>query len=364
MFQDTVVMLSHLSLADSLSLPFVGYASITAFLVYYAGWIIYTRFFHPYHDIPGPFLASITSWSRSRALRYGIKEDLQQGIHDKYGTFVRIAPDEVQISDPHSTDTIYRSDFLKTEFYDGFNPKIDNRPEPFAERNEHIHAQHRKIIAPLFRAEAISEYESNMDTIISLFCTKVESLIGEEFDLAKYTVLLSWDITGDMIYGHHGGFGLLRGEPDYMGWPQMIKIMPYAVSSLGYVPYGLRNLYFVSQLLLSDRMREGLVSAMTVIKQVKALVKQRRDEEDAGSVTGRHDWLSKMMTMSRDEKLDFNDGDIGVMLNAFVWAGSDTSGSTLAMVSNNIHNVPATDRHVLDHGLYRPAPESVCKAPS
>ena len=336
-------MLSHLPLAGSLSPSFVGYAGITALLIYYAGWIIYTRFFHPYHDIPGPFIASITSWSRSRALRYGIKDDLQQGIHDKYGTFVRIAPDEIQISDPHATDIIYRSDFLKTEFYDGFNPKIDDRPEPFAERNEHIHAQHRKIIAPLFRAEAISEYESNIDTIIALFCTKVESLIGEEFDLAKYIVLLSWDVTGDMIYGHHGGFGLLCGEPDYMGWPQMIKIMPYAVSSLGYVPYGLRNLYFVTQLLLSGRMREGLVSAMTVIKQVKALVKQRRDEEDAGSVTGRHDWLSKMMTMSRDEKLDFNDGDIGIMLNAFVWAGSDTSGSTLGMVSNDNPQGPAAN---------------------
>ena len=336
-------MLSHLPLTGSLSPSSIGYAGISAFLIYYFGWIIYTRFFHPYHDIPGPFLGSITSWPRSRALRYGIKEDLQQGIHDKYGTFVRITPDEVQISDPHAIDTMYRSDFLKTEFYDGFNPKIDNRPEPFAERNEHIHAQHRRIITPLFRAEAIGEYETNIDRIIDLFCIKVGSLIGIEFDLAKYTVLLTWDVTGDMIYGHHGGFGLLRDEPDYMGWPQMIKIMPYAVSSLGYVPYGLRNLYFVSQLLLSGPMREGLVSAMTVIKQVKALVKQRRDEENEGSVADRHDWLSKMMTMSRDEKVDFNDGDIGIMLNAFVWAGSDTSGSTLTMVSNNIHKVPAAN---------------------
>jgi cytochrome P450 len=42
--------------------------------------------------------------------------------------------------------------------------------------------------------------------------------------------------------------------------------------------------------------------------------------------------LSKIMAMTRDERIDFTEDDIAVLLNAFVWAGSDTTGSSLAMV--------------------------------
>lgn len=72
---------------------------------------------------------------------------------------------------------------------------------------------------------------------------------------------------------------------------------------------------------------------MMVVKQVKALIKERKEQEAAGEEFRPHDMLSKMMAMTRDEKVDFNEDDIAVILNAFVWAGSDTTGSTLSMVS-------------------------------
>src|SRR5277367_3304593 len=62
---------------------------IAGFVVYYIGWIIYSRCFHPYHDIPGPFLASITQWWYFRTIRYGIAENSQLPLHKKYGKFVR-----------------------------------------------------------------------------------------------------------------------------------------------------------------------------------------------------------------------------------------------------------------------------------
>ena len=152
------------------------------------------------------------------------------------------------------------------------------------------------------------------------------------FDLADYVNRFTWDTVGDMMYSKKGGFGMLQGN-DYMGWMEMLQIMPHPISSLGYLPKGFGTLYFISMLIFSPQTRKGLMSAMTVTKQVKALVQQRKDDEAAGTEFPANDMLSKMMAMTRDEKIDFNEDDIAVILNAFVWAGSDTTGSSLAMVS-------------------------------
>ena len=317
---------------EKVSVQTLGLGVTAFFLFYYAGWIIYSRYIHPYHDIPGPFLASITTWHRWYNVRYAVRGNLQQKLHRKYGPIVRIAPDEVQISNPEAIDTIYRSDWLKTELYDPFNPNIEGRPEPFAEKNEHIHAQHRRIMAPLFRPEAVSEYDGYCDNIIEIFSSKMNSLVGTEFDLADYVERYTWDTIGEALYSREGGFGMLRDDVDFNGWMAMLKSMPQPCSSLSYVPYGLGNLYFLSQILFSAPTRRGLMSAITAVKQVKALVQQRKEQEAVGESFRSQDMLSKMMEMTRDEKIDFNEADVAIMLNAFVWAGSDTTGSTLAMI--------------------------------
>ncbi len=326
-----LTMLSRSS--EVLSLPVIAPLLIAAYVLYTACWVIYIRHFHPYRDIPGPYLASISTWWRWYAVRYSIESNLHHALHEKYGPLVRIAPDEVSISDPYAIDMISRPDFLKTEFYSTFNPNIGGRTEPFAEQNERIHTQHRKVVSPLFRNEVILEYEGYVDGILDIFNERMQTFAESKsiFDLAEYVNRYTWDAVGDMVYSKDGGFGMLRGN-DYMGWMEMIRVMPQPMSSLGYVPRGWGTLYFLFMLTFSSQTRKGLMSAMKVRKQVKDLVKNREDQEASGNEFRQNDMLSKMMAMMRDEKIDFNEDDIAVMLNAFVWAGSDTTGSSIAMV--------------------------------
>ena len=72
------------------------------------GWAVYNRFFHPYRHFPGPFWASITDLWYWRAVRYARGEDHQLPIHKKYGPFVRVSPDQIQIADPAAIETIVR----------------------------------------------------------------------------------------------------------------------------------------------------------------------------------------------------------------------------------------------------------------
>src|SRR5271168_3699285 len=81
------------------------------YLVLFVGTIVlrlvYLRYLSPYRDIPGPFLATISPlWKLRGALNGTLHKDITD-IHRKYGTIVRIAPDEVSIADPEAIRIIY-----------------------------------------------------------------------------------------------------------------------------------------------------------------------------------------------------------------------------------------------------------------
>jgi hypothetical protein len=69
--------------------------------------LFYLRYLHPYRDIPGPLLATISPlWRLQRALDGTLHHDITTA-HRKYGKIFRISPDEVSISDPEAIKVIY-----------------------------------------------------------------------------------------------------------------------------------------------------------------------------------------------------------------------------------------------------------------
>lgn len=100
-------------------------ASIVAVVLYFLGWIIYCRYFHPLHPIPGPFLASISrAWVVYKTW-LGNMEHTQRALHKKHGEkwqssntaskiddsgyLIRIAPNEVACADPDAIKVMIRS---------------------------------------------------------------------------------------------------------------------------------------------------------------------------------------------------------------------------------------------------------------
>jgi hypothetical protein len=86
----------------------LAFVAAVAFFIILA-WVLYCRYFHPYHNIPGPFFATISPfWKVNAALKGTIHLDLLHG-HQKDDQLLRIAPDEVSASDPEAIKTIYSS---------------------------------------------------------------------------------------------------------------------------------------------------------------------------------------------------------------------------------------------------------------
>jgi cytochrome P450 len=305
--------------------------------LYYSTWVIYSRFFHPYHDIPGPFLASITEWWYFGVIRYD-KGDSQLPLHQKYGKFVRIAPNEVSICDAGALDTVYGSNpiYQKTEFYDSFSPRIGDSVDVFTVRDEKVHAIARRKLAPLFTPGAILEYEPCVERIIKIFCQRLDAfaISGDTVDISHYFRKYSFDAIGEIFYGKENGFGFLLDDIDYMGWMGMLDVMVSPVSSLAYIPKGMRTLYLMLQLATSAQTRLGLQSANKVIEQAKAVVKEREDAFLAGNKSTRKDMLSKLMDMahSEDEKSDFTLDDVASTVWMMIWGGSDTTGYAICSI--------------------------------
>lgn len=127
--------------------------AVPLYVLYLVAYAIYNRYFHRLKDFPGPFWASITPLWYFKRVRYGQAQDVHWGLHEKYGDFVRIAPNLIAVGNANAIDTIYgpkNGPWRKGDFYDGFDPHIPGaRTDGFSERNDARNGERRRIIAGL-----------------------------------------------------------------------------------------------------------------------------------------------------------------------------------------------------------------------
>ena len=71
------------------------------------GYIIYLVRQHPLSNIPGPLTACFTRLWLFRAVRRWDLHKRIDPLHAKYGSIIRVAPNEVWVNDPSLLDTIY-----------------------------------------------------------------------------------------------------------------------------------------------------------------------------------------------------------------------------------------------------------------
>lgn len=166
---------------------------LSVFAVYYFTWIFYSLTWHPLARHPGPFLARISrAWLVYHAYR-GDSEKAELALHRRHGDIVRVAPDEISISDPEAIKIIYgiKGDFVKTDFYPPFgesNKGIAKHTDYFTMLDEKEHAQRRRIVSSIYQMSSIVESEGCIDTCSDLWIKRMNELAqsGEVFDLGKW----------------------------------------------------------------------------------------------------------------------------------------------------------------------------------
>lgn len=156
-----------------------------------AAWqMIYNLYFHPLAHFPGPFFARATRlWYIRKICRGVLTFDLQE-IHAKYGTVVRVAPDELAMLEPNAWKDIYGHRAGKHEV-----PKDPMFYENTASGRKSIigvpgarHGEIRRLLSYGFSEKALREQEPLIQEYCDLLINRLEGLRvkGEEIDMVKW----------------------------------------------------------------------------------------------------------------------------------------------------------------------------------
>ena len=296
------------------------------FLAAAVAYVGYQRYFHPLASIPGPLLAALTSAWKLQLLRTGAYDRELVALHRKYGHFVRIAPNEVVISDKRAIkqiyDTVEGRDFHKTDFYDAFTAF---RPTLFGQRDPSLHAQRKRIVGHGYSLHSLYAMEEFVQGCVDKFLKQMDAYgaSGKPMDLAKYSHFFAFDTIGELAFSE--GFGMLEtGKED----PRIPLIG--AQMALGTV------LGMIPQLLLPISRHGAWVPVPWMRRQTAGRKKlkemtESRVQSRQKNPSDRKDILGRLLEAKDTETGAYLD-QIDVRTEAFssIVAGSDSTSSGLA----------------------------------
>lgn len=192
------------TMADTpLSTSFLAAAAAAVLVFWTACLVIYRIFLHPLASVPGPPLAAVT---RLYALYFNLFKGYTfyleiERLHKVYGPVVRIAPNEVHLSDPLNYDKIYS---VGGKFYkDGvFYSGTGDEHSAFACVSNEDHRRRRAPMEPFFSRRAVLELEGVVRDKVDKLCHLVEegTAQGKVVDLYSGFRAVSMDVITEYAF--------------------------------------------------------------------------------------------------------------------------------------------------------------------
>ncbi|OJJ06598.1 hypothetical protein ASPVEDRAFT_45955 [Aspergillus versicolor CBS 583.65] len=316
------------SLGDRM-LPIVGVIGL-----YWILWIIYARTLHPYAKYPGPFLASISrSWIVMEVIR-GQSHKTQAELHKKHGPVIRIAPNEVAISDPASVKEIYgiNSGFSKTDFYTPWRPSFARFPDHFTSTDEIIHKERRRIVNSIYSMSSIVKFEHFIDVCTELFMTRMGEFAQQQepVNLATWVQWYAFDVIGELYFSSM--FGFMRGRCDVRNYIASLDTLLPVLCSASVMPAYARTPFLASGVLLSSVRK--VLKALTNIEQASATCVRERLQSRSDEDHSRADILNKLLEIHKHKggQQDFMMTDVQTEAYGGLFAGSDTTAAALSSI--------------------------------
>ncbi|KAI0067765.1 high nitrogen upregulated cytochrome P450 monooxygenase 2 [Artomyces pyxidatus] len=217
-------------------IPNVAVALLAIFGSYFSLILLYTTVyrlspFHPLARYPGPFPAKLSKFWAIHVARSGKEHLYLKALHERYGDFVRIGPNELLIRDPTAIDSILGSDGLPK------GPWWDNRPHDPAGaplvgiRNTVEHSRRRKLWSRAFANQALKDYEEPAAKASKQLVERIQRMVqqregggngqGALLDLAAWMTYFATDFMGTIVFGDN--FGLVEDGGDSNGVLQLLK---------------------------------------------------------------------------------------------------------------------------------------------
>ena len=192
----------------------VGHVSLTANLFTK---VAQQLFFSPLSKIPGPLLAKISPYYIILVDAAGNRTRTIHGLHRKYGSVVRIGPNEVSFTSPSVVKEIYGqgTPYMKAPWYEAMSvPPVGI----FSLRDRKEHTARRRLLSHAFSQTALNDAEPTIGVLVLKLVDRVRKANGQPVDMLQLFRRLSLDVSGLLFLGR--SFEALEGEeaPEFLDW--------------------------------------------------------------------------------------------------------------------------------------------------
>ncbi|KAI8626690.1 cytochrome P450 [Xylariaceae sp. FL1651] len=169
----------------------------------------YLLFFHPLARFPGPRLAAVSNVPYAKMWLSGRFPHKCQELYWKFGSVVRLAPNELLFFGPqayydiHDSAVHNRETFVKTDF----QTLDDKDPGITAERDPEKHHQVGRKLKPAFSARSLKCLEPIMHKHVNLLINQISKHGAEEngINMTEWMDWFFWDVSADFAYGRTFG---------------------------------------------------------------------------------------------------------------------------------------------------------------
>ncbi|KLO15623.1 high nitrogen upregulated cytochrome P450 monooxygenase 2 [Schizopora paradoxa] len=229
------------------SVPSVSLSILISFWVFYGALLTSIAAYrlspmHPLYRYPGPLVARLSKFWMMHITAGSKMNEYIKSLHDRYGPYVRIGPNEISCVDMDAMQDIFGpSGMPKGPIWDARgNP--DKARMLVALRDFHEHSRQRKPWNRAFSTSAVKDYEPIVakrvrqlaDTLENTFCN---SKVG--VDITQWFGYFSFDFMGDMAFG--GGFELMNDADKEGIWKRM-EARVKNLAPLMHIPWATRLL--------------------------------------------------------------------------------------------------------------------------
>lgn len=267
---------------------------------------IYRRFFHPLANYPGPFICSITRLWKAWSVYTGHAELDNIALHRKYGSIVRVAPNELSFNSPTAARDILAPGhgFTKTDFYEVFPPK--HARDVFTETREWKHAAMKRVAVIPYSLASIQKMGPWVDDVQNDLVSKLSEYadVNRVCDLGILLHYFAFDVVGEVGFSQRYGF--VSQEKDVGGTIKLIDEMQWYDGIIGQIPefrHVLRDSP-VFQLLIS------LISPPVITRMVLEEVAKRKMAGTFFLDPERRDLLGQLMEGSAKDPSKFSELDV------------------------------------------------------
>ncbi|EME77534.1 uncharacterized protein MYCFIDRAFT_44990 [Pseudocercospora fijiensis CIRAD86] len=281
--------------------------------------LFYRIFLNPLNNFPGPYFARLTdfwlAWYVGSALDQYRKLD---GLHKRYGDFVRVGATTLSVANPHAIDAMlgYDSPALKGAWYDIDYPN----PSMHGTRDREAHAKLRQKWAPAFSDKALRAYNSRIKAFTKSFIGQIAELDGKPVDVTKSFSVYSFAVMAGLSFGKDEQ--MLQVE----NLPQLIKIMSDGMKLLGLLP----PMWFIRLLKLIPGDPSGMKKFHAFTdSHLEDAVRSNFDGASAEPGSIMSSWLYKMYQHLPDPA---SNGNFRSDIRLLIVGGSETVAITLTFI--------------------------------